>query len=105
MPEITTEPVQSPADQHVEPSSLGVLEQSIQSRPRLLSSTDATVHEFRRGPAPCLYVAPEFLELVFRLLVEGGNASVNGGPHRRPPGPDGNCSRFSAVTARAIATS
>src|SRR5688572_27237485 len=85
MPKIAPEPVQPPAHYDVEFPAFGIFEEGIEPRAPVLGAADAPVHELRPGPAPGLDVAPEFLELILRLLVEGADAGVDCGLHNLPP--------------------
>jgi hypothetical protein len=38
------------------------------------------VHMLDSGPAPGLDIAPQFIELVLRLLVESGDTGIDGSP-------------------------
>jgi hypothetical protein len=81
MPEISTEPVQSPAHQDIELPSPRILQQFIESGASILRTTDASVHELGGRPSPRLDIAPEFQELVLGFLVERRDAGVDGGFH------------------------
>ena len=61
VPQVASEPVQSPANQHIDPPSFGFFEQRIKGWPLVLTAADATIYELRSSPAPSRYVAPEFL--------------------------------------------
>jgi hypothetical protein len=81
--EIPSEPVQTPAHQHIEAPTLGVLQESIEGRPFVLRSTYTTVHELGPSPATSLNVTAKFLKLILWLLVECRDACIDGGPHER----------------------
>ena len=53
----------------------------IERRPAILRATDAAIYELNRRPASCFGAAAEFLELILRFLIEGGNASVDRSSH------------------------
>lgn len=70
MPQIAPKSIQPPANQYIEPSPLRVSDQGVQRRPTILRAADAAVHVLGDCPASRLSVLPQFLELVFRFLVE-----------------------------------
>src|SRR5687768_817784 len=106
MPKVAPEPVQTPAHQHIEPTTFGILEQGIESGALVLRAAHATVHELRPGPTTSLDVATQFEKLVLAGLVEGRDTRIDSGPHRStPPGPEPACRRLTAATARTIAPS
>ena len=89
VPQVASEPVQTPAHQHVESSALGILQEGIESRTLVLRAADATVNVFGGRPAACLAVAPKLLELILAGLVAGRYSRV-----------DGRTSRCSHVVSR-----
>ena len=54
--EASAEPIQAPADQHIELPALGITDQLIQGRALILGVTDALVGVLVSRPAPSLYV-------------------------------------------------
>ena len=106
VPEVPAEPIQPPADQHVEPTPLGIPDQLIQRRPPVLAPAHPFVDVLDRRPAPGSDVPPQLGELILGLLVEGRD-------HERRSRPlIGSasarlavCSRFRVATARPMAAS
>ena len=76
--QIPTQAVEPPAHQHVELPAFGIGEELVERRPAVLRAADAAVHILDRCPTAGLAVAAEFLELVLRFLIEGGDAGVDG---------------------------
>src|SRR5687768_16087013 len=64
MSEIAAQSIETPADQHVEPAALGIHDELAESRPLVLCPTDPLVHILGRGPAPCVDVVAQLLQLV-----------------------------------------
>ena len=77
MAEIPTEAIQSPAHDDVELSAFGIRDHLVERRPTILRAAEATIHKLDRRPSSRLNIAAEFLELVLRFLIEGGNAGVD----------------------------
>jgi hypothetical protein len=75
----SAEPIQPPADDDVEPATAGFSHEAIKCRPAVLRAADALVDVCGGRPAARLRVAPEFGELVLRLLVERRDARVDRG--------------------------
>ena len=86
VPEVPSEAIQSPDDQHIEAATSGVDEQAIERRPTVLRPADAAVDVLHGRPTPRGDVAPDLRKLVLRLLVERADASVDGGSAWEPPG-------------------
>ena len=64
VPQVASEPVQPPDEQHVEAAALRIMHQCIQGRPRLTSATNAVVHVLADAPATRGGVGPQLLQLV-----------------------------------------
>lgn len=77
VPEVASESIQTPADQHVEASALGVPEQAIEGGSPVLRTTDARIDVFGAGPATSLAVTPKLQELVLARLIAGRDAGVD----------------------------
>jgi hypothetical protein len=82
--EIPSEAVKSPTHQHVELPPLRRADQLIECGPAVLRTADSPVNELDGGPASRFDVAPEFLELVFRFLVQCAHSCVNRSSHSAP---------------------
>jgi hypothetical protein len=105
MTNIAAEPFQSPAHQHIEPTTPSVSDQLIQSRSAILGSADASVDILLSRPAPSLDISPEFLKLVLGLLIERTDARVYSRSHCRSFRLSEGCKRLRADAARRIAAS
>ena len=84
MAEIPPESVEPPAHQHIELPSLRISEQLVERGPTIFRAAHAAINMLDTRPPASFAVATEFLELVFRFLVEGGYSRVNGGSHSAP---------------------
>jgi hypothetical protein len=81
VPEVAAQPVEAPANDHVNLAALGMGEQFVQGRSRVLRTRDSVVDVRDRCPAPTLDVPAEFLQLVLGMLLLGTDASIEGGTH------------------------
>jgi len=70
--QVASEPVQPPADQHVEPAALGIPDQLVERGPLVFGAGDALIDVLDGRPPASRHVPSQFGELVFRLLVGSG---------------------------------
>ena len=83
MLQVAAEPIQPPAHQHVEPAALGIWTSMSRAGRRSFAPDTPVIDVLDSRPAARLDVAPEFLQLVLRLLVERRRPARRWrGPHR-----------------------
>src|SRR5262245_9567348 len=85
MPQVPSEPIQTPADDDIKPSTSSVRQHLIEGWSPILRAAHATIDILRGGPGARLHIAPQFLNLVLGLLIERRDARVNRGPHECAP--------------------
>jgi hypothetical protein len=78
-----TEPIEAPADQHIEPPPLGIGQELIERGAPVLRSAYAAVYELGSGPSARFDVPPQLDQLVVAGLLGGADTGVNG-TTRRP---------------------
>jgi hypothetical protein len=83
--QIASEPVQSPAHEHIKTSPLGVPDQIIEGRAALLGAAHPLIDILLRdGPTARLHVSSQLQKLVLTGLVRGADPRVDGGSHSSP---------------------
>ena len=83
--EAATDPIEAPADHVLEPPPLRRAEHAVQRRPRVKGAVEAAVDVLLRLPLSAPDVVVQLGQPVRGLLVEGGDARVNRGPHASTP--------------------
>src|SRR5712692_4054138 len=83
--ERTCQAIELRADDHADRAPTDGLQERVKIRPALLGAADAMIHVLADLPPSRPAVRPELLDLRGRILVEGGDASVDGGRHERRP--------------------
>ena len=81
MAQVPPKPIQLPAHQHVELPAAGVDQELVERRPAFLRAADAVIDILHCGPASRGAVTAQLNQLVLGLLIERGNASVDGSSH------------------------
>jgi hypothetical protein len=81
--QIAAETVQPPNDQDIKPPTPCICDQAVQRRTTIRGSADALVDVLDRRPAARVGVSAQFLQLIFRFLVGGGDPGVDGTAHVR----------------------
>jgi hypothetical protein len=81
--EVPPEAVQSPTHEDIEPASLRITKQFIESGPAVLRAGDAAVHIFVNRPRAQLTMPAKFLKLILRFLVQSAHPSINRCTHQR----------------------
>src|SRR5205814_1791471 len=86
VPQVAAEPIQPPAHQDIEPSSLRVLQQLVERRPPLLRPAHTLVDVFTKHcPTAGFTVTPQLDQLIlWVLLPERRNPRVDSYHHFRP---------------------
>jgi hypothetical protein len=79
--EAPSKSIESPADQHIEPPTLGVHNELVECGATIPGPTHAAIDVLDRGPAARLDITSEFPQLVLRLLVEGAHPRIDRGLH------------------------
>ena len=74
--EIPSEPIKTPAHQHIELSPFRVSNHVIERGPAILRAADTAIGVLNGRPASGLDIAPEFLKLVFWFLIECADTGV-----------------------------
>ena len=74
-----SEPIQPPADQHIEATALGVTDQIVEGGATILRPAHAAIDVLNRRPATRVDIPSKLLELVLRFLVQRAHAGVDGG--------------------------
>jgi hypothetical protein len=77
MLQIAPEPIQPPHNQHIEPPPPRIRDQAVQRRTTVRGSADALVDVLGCCPAAGVGVSAQFLQLVLRFLLGGGNTGVD----------------------------
>ena len=75
------EPIEPPADQHIEPPPLGIGQELIERGAPVLRSAYAAIDVLDRRPAARLDVTAQLDQLVLAGLLRGGDAGVDGTAH------------------------
>src|SRR5689334_13333327 len=100
--QVASEPIQPPADQHVELPPLGVGQQAIQFWPSSPRSRHADVHVLLRCPLARLDIMAKLQKLIVDRLVDGRNTSVDSGAHYLPPVPECGDRASSALPQKRV---
>jgi hypothetical protein len=77
--QITSEPIEPPADQHIELPSSSCTQQLVEGGPTILGTADTAIDVLPGGPVTRCGVPTKLGELVLWFLIDGANASVDGG--------------------------
>src|SRR5437016_206362 len=85
MAEVPPEPIETPANEDIEPLAFGVSQQLIEGGTAILRPAHTLVGVLDSRPPSRPDVSPELQQLVLRLLINGRDTGVNGGPHQSAP--------------------
>ena len=80
MSQAAAEAIQAPTDQNIELPTLGISDQGVQGRAAILGPRDAVIDVLLSCLTPSRHIVAEFLELILRRLIEGGNSGIDGCP-------------------------
>jgi hypothetical protein len=69
MTKVATEPVETPADDALQPVPTDISNELVERWPSVLRAADTSVHELDGGPAARLHVPPQLEQLVLGCLI------------------------------------